>query len=219
MSLERTPEVAFSSLAQESSDLDRWVDVSTTLIADMGNFVVKKLTLRRKVAAPNGRRDSSGNNVQPSRDGVLPSTERRSSYNGSFSNDLPEEAFSSELVNDFDTTLTDAIERALNDPGAYGSRSASPSRPAHSRSVSGNIASSLNTTPPLGSWKDPGKVVVGALEEVVRSVSDDLEKNERGQDIPRSDNTAAAQLAEKEENALREGVKRWLRSVEQTDVW
>ena len=89
--------------------------------------------------------------------------------------------------------------------------------------------------------RDPRKVVVGALAEVVRSVNDKLHRNENGHDLlagePNGTNFLGDEMSTnviqnetgagsgatrklKEENALREGVKRWLMCVNaERDVW
>ena len=58
--------------------------------------------------------------------------------------------------------------------------------------------------------------MVGALQEIVKSINDNMHEHERGQNIAAPN---PAKLAEREENALREGVKKWIRRVEHTEVW
>jgi hypothetical protein len=58
-------------------------------------------------------------------------------------------------------------------------------------------------------------MVVNALEEVVKSVNEDL----NGSTNDERSKSESPGPAKQEENALREGVKRWLISVEHTEVW
>lgn len=67
-------------------------------------------------------------------------------------------------------------------------------------------------------------MVMSALEEVVKDVNSDLSKLQKGRDIQghRSFDVPAVKAEMKQENILREGVKRWLLNVEQsqqTRVW
>ena len=68
---------------------------------------------------------------------------------------------------------------------------------------------------------DQRNLVVGALEDIVRSVNDDL--NNKGHHGEGSTDTEANNGV-RQESVLREGVKRWMRDVEhtsseQTLVW
>ena len=151
-----------------------WITVCTTLVADTKSFTIRRLKLRRQyqVRSPG----SAG-----SRD-ALPA----SSTNSASLSFLRDE-FTNETVMEFDTTLTDAIEKVLHVGTSVSSRSATTSR-SHSRNVS--ISSNqvepfsaaskgaLQGFTPRTETAKAGRrdLVVSALEDVVRSVNEDLSK-------------------------------------------
>ena len=134
---------------------------------------------------------------------------------------------------ELDTTLTDAVERILGHQSRQHSRSPSPSGVKTSRST-GSMAS-VSARPndstdgkaavgPAGSHPsryESRRTVVSALEDVVKSVNEDLSRDSNGRNIPGdvSPTQAAPGESKQEENALRDGVKRWLLNVESTEVW
>jgi hypothetical protein len=149
---------------------------------------------------------------------------------------LSEEVITSEIVMDLDITLTDAIERILNRNSTQPSRQPSPTRQVHSRNVSSSTASTMQTQalpskdasvkdtfPPAADLprQESRRMVVNALEEVVKSVNEDLNGCTHGRNIQDdgSSRYEGPRHARPEESALREGVKQWLISVEYTDVW
>lgn len=144
-----------------------------------------------------------------------------------------EEMITSEIVMDLDITLTDAIERILNRNSTQPSRQPSPTRQGHSRHVSSSTTSTMQTPVLPSSIKDTfppavdlprqesRRMVVNALEEVVKSVNEDLNGCTHGRNIQDdgSSSCEGPRQTRHEESALREGVKQWLISVEHTDVW
>ena len=215
-----------------------WVDVSTTLIADVRSFTVKRLCLKRKVPSlPDSQTGGEGSSYLTMPSHRVPTPPKPINTTTHTSLDfLSEEVITTEIVNDLDTTLTDAIERILSSRSNHPSRQPSPNR-FHSRNVSGSTTSTLQTQiPPAGkaeSIKDAAariidfphqesrRMVVTALEDVVKSVNEDLNGNPGGRDIPKDDKSQdeGPMQAKHEENALREGVKKWLINVEHTEVW
>jgi hypothetical protein len=211
-----------------------WVDVCTTLIADVRSFLIKRLSLKRKIsiAVPQTActaADSNATTSTPLTTTPLKFLETTAQKSLVF---LSEEVITTETVMDLDTTLTDAIERILNRSSTQSSRQPSPTRQGHSRTGSSSTASTVQTHPQPSTAarvkdtfppavdlpsQESRRMVVNALEEVVKSVNEDLNginihNDERSQcEGPRQ--------AKQEENALREGVKRWLISVEHTEVW
>ncbi|EXJ93369.1 hypothetical protein A1O1_01761 [Capronia coronata CBS 617.96] len=236
MSQEITPvDDIYGPFPEKEANGELWVNVCTTLLADLRTFTIQRLTLKRKVPSvqstethhsvnPVPRPVEVPNDLGPSRQRKPPGLAKEDS-----------ERFLVETVMDFDTTLTDAIERVLSEAETPGKAVASP-RQAHSRTVSVGTTSSVKSAPleivtsgkgrhwpPLStlSQSDCRQAVVGALEEVVKSVNDDLAKHQRAQDVDGhvkiDDQTASQEM--KQDNVLREGVKRWLLNVETRSVW
>ncbi|KEF53933.1 uncharacterized protein A1O9_09728 [Exophiala aquamarina CBS 119918] len=222
MSRELTPigDVRNPLLEETTVHGGQWVNVCTTLLADLRTFTIQRLTLRRKVGHHDGPLPEKG----------CPEAHRRASQVSI--NDNVED-FVVETVMDFDTTLTDAIERVLTETEQPAVKSVTPSR-THSRTVSTGTTDSLKSgpleisgpgktrdwgRPSILSQSDCRQVVVGALEEVVRSVNDDLTKNHRDTSGKVDLNGKAMKQVTKQDNVLREGVKKWLLNVETRSVW
>ncbi|KIW44354.1 uncharacterized protein PV06_05368 [Exophiala oligosperma] len=230
MARELTPPEDLRSSLPEERDGELWVNVCTTLLADCRTFTIQRLTLQRRIEYdnPTDKKDVHNPIMKPQ---SAPSDLR---YRRApvFQNEASER-FVSETVMDFDSTLTDAIERVLNEAEQSRLKSMTPSR-THSRAVS--TASSARSEPLdiSGSSKtryssrslmlsqtECRQAVVGALEEVVKSVNDDLAKHHRSKDADGSLNLDSKALEQemKQDNILREGVKKWLLNVETRSVW
>jgi hypothetical protein len=190
-------------------------EACNTLIADVRNYSVKRITLRRK--ARNSEK--------------VPDQELQTSWH---------DEFSLESILSFDETLADAIDRALDRPSAVPSRlpSPSPSKSRHFRTVSTSTTSTVNAPSPLATSFTPAstketlqpmpvpqrkgsQLIIDALKEVVGEVDRDLHDSKRSENIPTSANSKPPTLKTQktEENVLREGVKRWLQGAEETSVW
>ncbi|KAJ5214891.1 hypothetical protein N7468_010570 [Penicillium chermesinum] len=231
MSAEPTPYITTTPDAEGS---ERWVDIATTLIADTRTSTVKRLRLKRKVIIGH---HGGLNQSPPSPGGPLNNTRRSSETRSpsitqlflgsgrsseappaedSFSHAV-EEKFIEEPVMDLDGILVDAVERVLGQSGH--------SSLAHSRAPSptrNRKAEDKGQTTPRG--EDPPsievpraecrKMVLGALEEVVRSVT---------AEHCREDVDSEAGLADRErrramagaDNTLRQGIRKWLLDVEE----
>ena len=215
-----------------------WVDVCTTLIADVRSFLIKRLSLKRKVPSAAPKAAGTEADTSPTTPNHLTAAALKpvEATTQNSVGHLPEEVITTETVMDLDATLTDAIERILNRSSTQSSRQPSPTRQGHSRTVSSNTAPTVQTQPPAttaASVKDTlppalelprqesRRLVVSALEEVVKSVNDDLNASMNGRNIHHDESSKCEgpTQAKQEENALREGVKRWLISVEHTEVW
>jgi hypothetical protein len=218
--------------APPSGSVGLWVDVCSTLVADVRSFSIRRLSLKRRMPSTTLKAVGTAADAHQ----TVPSSLTTASLKAvdpiaqSSFEFLPEEVITTETVMDLDATLTDAIERILNRSSTQSSRQPSPTRQAHSRTVSNSTASTIQTQPPAtapASIKDTlppaadlprqesRKMVVNALEEVVKSVNEDL----NGSTNYENSKLEGSRPAKQEENALREGVKRWLISVEHTDVW
>ncbi|PIG79558.1 hypothetical protein AARAC_000334 [Aspergillus arachidicola] len=225
MQAEPTPSHAFSSEADGS---ERWVDVATTLIADARTFTVKRLRLRRK--AINNvfwRSPTSPSISQPGTPRHIPGGSISSSSKTSTISPVEryepnefEERFVEEPVMDLDGTLVDALERVLAQSGPSSlahSRAPSPSRARRGDDkVTSDAANRDEAQAP--SLEVPRtecrKLVLGALEEVVRSVTAEHCRDDVDGELAMADRERKRSLAGPD-NTLREGVRRWLLDVEE----
>ncbi|KAJ5533213.1 hypothetical protein N7494_009765 [Penicillium frequentans] len=209
---------------------ERWVDVATTLIADTRSSSIKRLRLRRKIVV--------GHHYGPSHTPPSPavghtrnSTASSTSFSGFFSGyakspevtvleghdpQYVEERFIEEPVMDLDGILVDAVERVLGQSG-YSSL-------AHSRAPSptrARRAEDKGQTTPRG--EDPPvevprtecrKMVLGALEEVVRVVTAEHCRDDVDGELGLADRERRRAMAGAD-NTLREGIRKWLLDVEE----
>ncbi|MCJ1413317.1 hypothetical protein MMC19_007422 [Ptychographa xylographoides] len=209
-------DTAYSGTICVSSD---WAVVGTTLVADTTNFSIIRLVLRQR-KAPQAQSLAVPKVYHKK---ASSKTDKRGDY--TTTHDEVEEMFTEELVMDMDPTLIDAVERVLaqSSPSSrVPSRAPSPSRAASVRTTSragsihdGILRSSnvenLNLELPNTECK---KMVLGALEEVVRSVfAEQHESQERDRD-----GTRPSKEKDMPDSTLREGVRRWLSEIE-GDAW
>ncbi|KAJ5823015.1 hypothetical protein N7447_005355 [Penicillium robsamsonii] len=221
-------------MAASASDVDgseRWVDVATTLIADTKASTVKRLRLRRKIIVghSSGARTPPPANATPrGSTGGASASQFSSFFSGHEKPQGPatdgqdqgfvEERFIEEPVMDLDGVLVDAVERVLGQSGYSSmaqSRAPSPNR-ARRAEDKGPYSRGDEAPPvevPRGECR---KMVLGALEEVVRLVT---------AEHCREDVDSTLGLADRErrraqsgaDNTLREGIRKWLLDVE--EVW
>ena len=172
--------------SSDTSSSRPWTDICTTLVADAQNFSVHRLILRRRP--------------------VLQSLTAQTATL------TTEEEIISEPIMDMDATLIDAVERVLaqsNQSSRTHSRSHSRTNSfVHSRTTSPSHHDGSCRTPDIPFLEVPKseckKLVLGALEQVARSVGEEQEgkgglygKSGVGKDRA-------------VDNTLREGVRRWL---------
>ncbi|KXG51066.1 uncharacterized protein PGRI_066380 [Penicillium griseofulvum] len=225
-----------SPFIPSTSDVDgseRWVDVATTLIADTKASTVKRLRLRRKIivghssGAPHTP-PSPANDTPRGSTGGASASQFTSFFSGHDKPHAPatdgqdhgfmEERFIEEPVMDLDGVLVDAVERVLGQSGYSSmaqSRAPSPNRAR--RAEDKGPSSRGDEAPPLEVPRgECRKMVLGALEEVVRLVT---------AEHCREDLDSTLGLADRErrraqsgaDNTLREGIRKWLLDVE--EVW
>ncbi|KAG9768762.1 hypothetical protein KCU88_g7095, partial [Aureobasidium melanogenum] len=223
---------SLGSFPDEEADGKLWVNVCSTLLVDSRTFSIERLTLQRRVFrnrpvvshADSSSLAGTGNTSNTS----ITAPQLKFS-------DPMEERFVTEPVMDFDSTLTDAIERVLNEGYPSKQDIPNPAR-ADSRALSVGTTASARTEPLeiSGSSKskkwshlstlsqaDCRQAVVGALEDVVRSVSGDLTKHQRTRHVDGHTRLDGDILAHgvKQDNVLREGVKKWVLNIETQNVW
>ncbi|KAJ5670095.1 uncharacterized protein N7477_005458 [Penicillium maclennaniae] len=209
---------------------EKWVDVATTLIADTRSSSVKRLRLRRKIVV--GHHGFGANHTPPSPASALNSSHTRSTsqFSGFFgSGKLPdgttdghdsnfvEERFIEEPVMDLDGILVDAVERVLGQSGYSSlahSRAPSPTR-ARRGEDKGQTTPRGEEMPtvevPRGECR---KMVLGALEEVVRLVTAEHCRDDVDSELGVADRERRRAMAGAD-NTLREGIRKWLLDVEE----
>lgn len=179
------PLVPLSGLPTNSSSARPWTDVCTTLVADAQSFSIHRLILRRRPAL-----QSSAPNMAPTM----------------------EEEIISEPIMDLDATLVDAVERVLaqsNQSSRTHSRTHSrTSSQVHSRTASPSHHDRPHRVPDNSPFlevprSECKKLVLGALEQVARSVGEELEGRVYGKVAEGRERVVV-------DNTLREGVRRWL---------
>ncbi|KAL4917512.1 folliculin-interacting protein N-terminus-domain-containing protein [Aspergillus aurantiobrunneus] len=235
MQSEPTPNNA-ATLDTDGSE--RWVDVATTLIADVRTFTVKRLRLKRRAVAggsvkspmsppgmstPGTPRHVSGGSMSTSQISgyfssamsmAVPSPKPRlDGYNiGEV-----EERVVEEPVMDLDGTLVDALERVLAQSGPSSlapTRAPSPSRVRKDNDRSTEYTAPRDDAPSLDAPRtECRRLVLGALEEVVRSVTAEHCREDDGElDLTERERR---RLLTGADNTLREGVRKWLLDVEE----
>lgn len=228
--IEKIRSAMLSEPYSQEATTSGWVDVSTTLIANVQTASVKRLCLKRKVSRLG---DHTGDNTGP----VIPSMEQSTAprliepSSTASSEFFQEQAFSYESVADSDPSLIDVVERILARDRTHNSRSISPAPFSHSRQTStgtnrshrrGNPQSTLSgSRSPDGSSRGLCEnLIIGALEDVVKSVNRDLAQARNGSNGENNvDHQSMSQTKDNYNNALRDGVRRWLLDVEHTTVW
>ncbi|KAL3453150.1 folliculin-interacting protein N-terminus-domain-containing protein [Aspergillus insuetus] len=235
MQSEPTPS---NAAALDTDGSEKWVDVATTLIADVRTFSVKRLRLRRRViggnflksptsppslSSPGTPRHFSGGSISTSQISGYFSSAMSSAKSSprirteGFHFGEVEEKFIEEPVMDLDGTLVDALERVLAQSGPSSLAPTRAPSPTRSRKENDRAADAMPMRDDVPTVEAPRaecrRLVLGALEEVVRSVAaehcreDDGELNlvdrERKRLLTGADNT------------LREGVRKWLLDVEE----
>lgn len=185
MRTEPAPATITPTMNEVGDAASEWMEISTTLIADTTNFTVTRLCLRRKNA-------------------TSPHHQANALLEGSTTAHAPEEEMIEEPIMDMDPTLIDAVERVLAQSGQSSRAVSRP--PSPSRHTTSEDSPGLEV--PRSECK---KMVLGALEQVAKSVSAELcsqsrvEKNvggsHRGRENLPTDST------------LREGVRKWLNEV------
>ncbi|MCJ1367288.1 hypothetical protein MMC16_006420 [Acarospora aff. strigata] len=222
MKAEPTPNTTTATPHGEGGPVDKWVDVCTTLIADASTFSITRLRLRRKV-----RLYPLPHTVTHSE--VRPCTPPQPQYGNPYTaaqltpgfgtlTDYLEEDMMEESVMDIDGIFIDAVERVLAQSGQSSkvhSNASSRSSSTRGRQDQGGPDALPTLEVPRGDCK---KLVLGALEQVVKSVTADRALEEhggRGRDIGVGPSRTASMNSNPAESSLREGIRKWLLEVEE----
>jgi len=185
---------------------DRWVDVSSAIIADTTNFSIKLIRYRRLVK-PKDLATPSIPLSMDSRYGNVYSNAQLTPAAEVYDNHV-EERFIEEAIISMDETLIQAVERIIaqssnvsKESSVCSSRSTSRKGGARERSNSDAKLPAANDHKLEVPRNECKKMVLGALEEIVKEVE---QSRKEGDDAER----------ERTESFLREGVRSWLVNVE-----
>ncbi|KAI9373583.1 folliculin-interacting protein N-terminus-domain-containing protein [Aspergillus egyptiacus] len=224
-----------NTVTLDADGSERWVDIATTLIADVRTFSVKRLRLRRRAVGPGALKSPMSPSglttpITPrhlSRGSM--STSQVSGYffamnpaksspklgGEGYSAGEVEECFVEEPVMDLDGTLVDALERVLAQSGPSSvapTRGPSPSRARKENDGSAEHVAARDDAPSEFPRTDCRRLVLGALEEVARSVTAEHCREDDGDDLVERERK---RLLTGADNTLREGVRKWLLDVEE----
>jgi hypothetical protein len=210
-SMREEPTPLFSSTPlPDNGRPDRWVDVSSAIIADTTNFTIKHIRYRRLVKPKDTGHTATAQPTIDSRYGNVYSAAQMTPAPEMYDTPI-EERFVEEPIISMDETLIQAVEKiiAQSSPASNAS-SACSSRSGSRKGGNRQRSNSDAKTPVISEHKlevprnECKKMVLGALEEIVKEVA---ESRKDGEDVE----------LEKTESFLREGVRNWLVNVETLD--
>ncbi|KAK4165125.1 folliculin-interacting protein N-terminus-domain-containing protein [Cladorrhinum sp. PSN259] len=199
-------------------DSERWVDVSSAIVADATTFTITRITYRRLVRprSPTDRTFAP----TPSPNAVRSSTPAAHPYEMQVKDEFIEE-----LIVSLDETLVEAVEKVISTGGAdmvsknsssCSSRSTSKRRErSNSTSTQGDIRSSSNQgigglapdPPPRSKCKT---VLLGALEDIIQDILHEKRRREQEESGPERSSPSLRERG----SILREAVRGWLESVD-----
>lgn len=185
MRTEPTPAVANTTLSELGDAASEWTEICTTLIADTTNFTVTRLCLRRKNA-------------------TSPHHQANALLESSTTGNASEEEMVEEPIMDMDPTLIDAVERVLAQSGKSSRAVSRPPSPSRHTPSEGSHGLEI----PRSECK---RMVLGALEQVAKSVSAELSSQARVEKNAGGPNRGRENLPT--DSTLREGVRKWLNEV------
>lgn len=208
MRAEPTPILSHS---MESNREDRWVDISSAVIADTTNFTIKHIRYRRLIRVKDPLPAPSNPSCIDSRYGNVYSAAQLTPAIDVYDGHL-EERFIEEPIISMDETLIEAVERIIAQSGheSKGS-SVCSSRSTSRRGDNRERSNSDAKIPGIFEHKlevprnECKKMVLSALEEIVREVQES--RRERGD----------TESETERESFLREGVRTWLSSIEREE--
>jgi len=192
----------------ENGQTDRWVDISSAVIADTKNFTIKHIRYRRLIKVREVVTTPSNPSYLDSRYGNVYSAAQLTPAIDIYDGYL-DERFIEEPIISMDETLIEAVERIIAQSGnesrmssVCSSRSTSRRRGNRERSnsdakIPGIFEHKLEV--PRNECK---KMVLSALDQIVREVQES--RREKGD----------TESETERESFLREGVRTWLSSIE-----
>ncbi|KAK3323494.1 folliculin-interacting protein N-terminus-domain-containing protein [Cercophora scortea] len=219
MRAEPSPSTPASGLPSDMGT-EKWVDVSTAIVADASAFTITRIRYRRLVRL----KPISDRTPVP----LATSASTQSSALLTPSIPAPHETqvkdeFTEEILSSLDDVLVEAIERIMG-MGADASKgsSSSSSRSTSKRRDRSNSTSTQSETHPQGlavpqevPRSQCKTVVLSALEEIIREVIETREHEDYevgGGAVPGKDSTRREQVG-----PLREAIRSWLEHVDMSD--
>jgi hypothetical protein len=202
--------------APPDGEVEEWVDVCTSIIADTTNFTIKRLRLRRLVrylpppppaTTPMGLPRHSMKSKVPI----------RSQYGNPYDDSLLQvptqvtidELFEEEKVTDSDRALMDVLERVIAHSGSSSKFSSAASSRANSvrgRNALPSYEERLDA--PEIPQSDCKKMVIGALEQIATAVERDR------RDARKYGGARLRSLNDETESSLRDGISKWYDEIE-----
>lgn len=239
-SMRASPSPAVLPATQPTGDAaERWVDVSSTIVADTATFTITRIRYRRLIRFKLGADRTLG--PAPPSHTYNPAALTPAS-NPLYEVQLKEE-FIEEPIVCFDDVLVEAVERVIAAGGtetvskvssANSSRSASKRRERSSSISTGSEARPSHVQNDQGLAVEPQEVprskcktvLLSALEDIIHDVIGEREQEQEqeeersrgeGREGYRRERAAAAFAAREKESPLREAVRSWIESVDLGD--
>ncbi|KAK3390957.1 folliculin-interacting protein N-terminus-domain-containing protein [Podospora didyma] len=215
MRAEPSPPFLVNATSSEHS-VERWVDISTAIIADTTTFTIKRIRYRRLLKPKSvGERNLALATIPPSTYHPPPLTPLLPPYEMQKKDEFIEEPIMS-----LDGILAEAVEKVIaanpdlsKASSSSSSRSNSKQRRERSNSTSTQSDACSQLAPPHEVPRSQCKtVLLSALEDIIREVI-----KEREQEAYNSDGMSRDATDRDKESALREAVRGWLESVEHGD--
>lgn len=196
-------------------------DVAVTLIADLHSFTIKRLCIQRRLNGDAGtapyRGSSNGDAFGP----ASATNHQQAPVPATTSHGDMDEFFTEEPVFDMDPTLIEAVERVMaeSNPSSVTVAKSTPGISSRSPSEAELGASQLRQGREEVSRHECEGIILGALEEVVRTVvlertkgETDLYQRGNGTNSPRR--STLGRTKHIKESSLRDGLRKWLDEVE-----
>ncbi|KJZ77904.1 hypothetical protein HIM_02541 [Hirsutella minnesotensis 3608] len=203
--------------ASGSENSERWVDVSSVILADTTSNTITRYVYRRLVKPKNLTEKPSSSNATASHlNGMIPLTPSVLPYEYQLEEDWIEEDVSAP-----DAALRDAIERVIHftpetSKGSSTSSSQTPNDSRRSTESGRTLPDSISETTqmadtPLDIPRMQCKtVILSALEEMIRDAVDNRDLNGEGRD-------GSNRHVRQRTNMLREAVRNWAANIETVD--
>ncbi|RFU23560.1 hypothetical protein B7463_g12777, partial [Scytalidium lignicola] len=223
----------------DNTPSDRWIDIGSTIVADTINFTIKRIRYQRFIKVKSQSEQSipslAGSfETTTSRYGN-PYSSAQLTPAFEIQETCTKDRFIEDSVISMDETLIDAVERIMAQSGQSsvsktssacssrsasrpgdGSRERSDSDAAFGTSPHRHSHATLQATPAIATHRleiprnECKKMVLGALEEIVREVAESRKEHSGSG----STDGEHAISGERPESFLREGIRTWLANVE-----
>ncbi|KAM7206820.1 Folliculin-interacting protein N-terminus domain containing protein [Naviculisporaceae sp. PSN 640] len=243
MRAEPSPSWALSTASAGGASVDKWIDVSTAIIADASTLSIRRLRYRRlvKMKMQTEGKDVDTTTTTPVVTSTSSATGAMSPGAGIGSDSGAKDEFIEETLLSLDDVLVEAVEKVISlnnnntDISKAGSSCSSRSTSKRRGERSNSVSTQSDVRPGPGPGHGHGMtlsqevprsqcktVVLSALEEIIREVIEEREQEGSSEFAATASATAAASTATSTRgegggeggSALREAVRRWLDSIE-----